>query len=219
MLSEILYAQTVSLWEEAAEKPFVTAMALGTLDRRRFRRYMLQDYLYLRDYIDILDRTLEYTSDPELSSFLCDVIEETKKEAERVHISNLRKEGLQEADLKDCVMEDVIVEYLDYMKQELEEEGLLAGLTALLQCSWVYAYIAQTVRDRYPGEVTGSPFRDWFESYTCEDYLLSNQRWIDVLNREAAGISRDERDRLCVVFRTCAYYENRLWDRLNELPV
>ena len=219
MLSEILYAQTVSLWEEAADKPFVTGMALGTLDQRRFRHYMLQDYLYLLDYIDILSCILELTSDPDLNSFLRDVIEETRKEAERVHISNLRETGFEEKELLNCAREDVIVEYLAYMKRQLKEEGLLGGLTALLQCSWVYAYIGQTVKDRYPGEVARSPFRDWFDAYTCEEYLLCNQRWIDVLNREAAEISPNERDRLCTVFKKCAEYENRLWDRLYEVPV
>ena len=60
--SDILYAHAKDLWEEAAEKPFVIAMADGTLDPARFRYYMLQDYLYLLDYIDILRSIRTYTT-------------------------------------------------------------------------------------------------------------------------------------------------------------
>ena len=33
--------------------PFVTQMADGTLPTEKFRYYMLQDYLYLKDYVKI----------------------------------------------------------------------------------------------------------------------------------------------------------------------
>ena len=53
-LSELFFAKTKELWDEAANKPFVIEMAKGTLDADLFKRYMLQDYLYLQDYIAIL---------------------------------------------------------------------------------------------------------------------------------------------------------------------
>ena len=68
-LSQLLSARAKSLWKEAAEKPFVTEMARGCLSKDRFRRYMLQDYLYLLDYIDILTCMLSHTEDPELQAF------------------------------------------------------------------------------------------------------------------------------------------------------
>jgi thiaminase/transcriptional activator TenA len=217
-LSEVLFDQTAGLWEEAAEKPFVTEMALGTLDKERFRSYMLQDYLYLLDYIDILNSTMDYTEDPELRSFLQSVIKETQNESERVHLPNMRKIGIQDDDVSTCVKADVIVEYLDYMRKQLKE-GLIAGLTALLQCSWIYAYIGRRAAEQYPEAIAVSPFKNWFEAYTCDEYIAGNQKWIDVLDKETAGISPLERDKLCGVFRMCAIYENRLWDWLYEESV
>ena len=54
-LSERLYDGAIELWRVAADKPFVREMALGTLDEKRFRHYMIQDYFYLLDYIEILN--------------------------------------------------------------------------------------------------------------------------------------------------------------------
>ena len=52
-----------------------------------------------------------------------------------------------------------------------------------------------------------------------DEYIAGNQKWIDVLDKETAGISPLERDKLCGVFRMCAIYENRLWDWLYEESV
>ena len=47
--SEMLHAGADDLWREAADKPFVREMALGTLTENKFRNYMILDYLYLLD--------------------------------------------------------------------------------------------------------------------------------------------------------------------------
>ena len=213
-LSDTMYKRAEHLWKEAAEKPFVVQMAKGTLDPERFRHYMMQDYLYLLDYIGILTQTAERAADPGLKGFLQELIEATRNETERVHVPNMRAIGIRDEDLADCREETVISEYVGYMKRQLEEEGLIAGLTALLQCSWVYAYIGQVLTERYPEDIAVSPYRSWFEAYTCREYIESNQKWIDVLDREAEGASPEESEMLGQIFQKCAEFENRLWDAL-----
>ena len=213
-LSDTLYKGAEHLWKEASEKPFVVQMAKGMLDPERFRHYMMQDYLYLLDYIGILTQTEERAADPGLQVFLRDLIVATKEETERVHVPNMREIGIRDEDLEDCEEEAVISEYVGYMKRQLEEKGLIAGLTALLQCSWVYAYIGQILTERYPEDIAASPYRSWFEAYTCREYIESNQKWIDVLDREAEGVGPEGRETLGQIFQKCAEYENRLWDVL-----
>ena len=78
--SSVLYEKARPLWAESAEKSFVRSMADGTLAPERFRVYMLQDYLYLHDYIDILKRIRGYAEDTGLEDFLDSVIRETENE-------------------------------------------------------------------------------------------------------------------------------------------
>ena len=213
-LSDTLYAEVKDLWSEAAEKPFVVEMAKGTLDEDRFRHYMIQDYLYLQDYMDILNLILAHASDPGLRAFLHSTIEVTRNETYCVHVPNMRKIGISDAELAGCSREQVIIDYVGYMKRQLEEKGILAGLTAMLQCSWAYAYIGKTLTEEYPDDIAASPYHSWFEAYTCGDYVSANQKWIDVLDKEAEATGDTERALLCRIFRTCAEYENRLWDDL-----
>ena len=53
-LSQTLYARAEKIWPRYLCHPFVTQMADGTLPPEKFRYYMLQDYLYLKDYVKIV---------------------------------------------------------------------------------------------------------------------------------------------------------------------
>ncbi|HAE44018.1 MAG TPA: hypothetical protein DCG37_00275 [Lachnospiraceae bacterium] len=214
--SDILYEHAEDLWEEAARKPFVVQMAEGTLSPDRFRFYMLQDYLYLQDYIDTLKSIQIYTDEPSLRAFLDRIIEGTEQETYLVHVPNMRKIGVSDEDIRNAERTGVITEYIEYMRKQLRDSGLLAGLTALLQCSWIYAYIGMKVTDEYSEQLINSPYRSWFIAYTSPEYIDTNRMWIDVLDRETAGIGREEKDELCRIFRQCAIYENQFWDTLHS---
>ena len=215
-ISDMLYEAAQDLWGEAADKPFVREMALGTLDEKRFRNYMIQDYLYLLDYIEILNIVRSQTGDECLRKFLQSVIKETENETYRVHIPHMRKIGVSDAEIEEAVRVPVISEYTGYMREQTREHGVLAGLTALLQCSWLYAYIGEKMTAEHSEEIAVSPYRFWFDAYTCKEYTDANRMWIDVLDRETEGINSDTAMLLKKIFRKCAEYENTLWYALYE---
>lgn len=212
----MLYEAAQDLWGEAAEKSFVREMAEGSLDEGLFRRYMIQDYLYLLDYIEILNIVRSQTGDECLRQFLQSVIKETENETYRVHIPHMRKNGVSDAEIEEAVRVPVISEYTGYMREQTREHGVLAGLTALLQCSWLYAYIGEKMTAEHSEEIAVSPYRFWFDAYTCKEYTDANRMWIDVLDRETEGINSDTAMMLKKIFRKCAEYENALWDALYE---
>lgn len=213
-LSELLFAKTKELWDQSASKPFVTDMAKGTLDEGLFRRYMLQDYLYLQDYIEILKDIKGICEDEETERFLDKIIAGTTREAETVHRTNMEQLGITDGDLAESKRFSVITEYVSYMRGCVDEHGLLGGLTALLQCSWVYAYIAENVSGRYGDEISKSEYGSWFEAYTSQSYLDTNRMWIDLLDKQSKGSDDAKAYEMCIIFERCARFENEFWDVL-----
>ena len=47
---KILMASVSDIWPEYNNHPFVKGLEMGTLDPQKFRRYIIQDYLYLEEY-------------------------------------------------------------------------------------------------------------------------------------------------------------------------
>ena len=212
-LSEILFSKVKEIWDVSVSKPFVSEMAKGTLDDELFKRYMIQDYLYLQDYIGILKHMRDISGE-ELTGFLDRIIDETVQEAEHVHVSNMKDLGISEDVVLRSEKLTVISEYTGYMRKCIDENGLLGGLSGLLQCSWVYAYISETYVNNRPKEIAKSKYRSWFVNYSCDSYLNANRMWIDVLDEQSAGIDEAKTDELCRIFIRCAGFENELWDSL-----
>ena len=213
-LSELFFAKTKELWDEAANKPFVIEMAKGTLDADLFKRYMLQDYLYLKDYIGILINIRDMAEDENTRAFLKRIIDGTIYETERVHVANMKELGITADDIAKSVKFPVINAYVEYMRECTDRYGLIGGITSLLQCSWVYAYIAEKVLKRFPDEIGKSSYGSWFEAYSCQSYLDTNRLWIDLLDELSEGADEKTADEMCRIFERCALYENELWDAL-----
>ena len=69
-LSQRIYACAEKIWPQYLSHPFVVQMADGTLPEEKFRYYMLQDYLYLRDYVKIFAAIIQKADDFEQIRFL-----------------------------------------------------------------------------------------------------------------------------------------------------
>jgi len=52
-------------------------------------------------------------------------------------------------EIASCRKSEVISDYVAYMRKQLDRKGMIAGLTALLQCSWAYAYIGQVMKESH----------------------------------------------------------------------
>lgn len=213
-LSDLLFLEAEPLWIKATQKDFLVEMANGTLDNIRYRNYMLQDYIYLKDYIEILNQISTFAQDMPLKNFLKRITAETKKELCRVHIPEMKKIGISGSDIENCMPNQVVTDYVNYFHQNID--GVQSGLTALLQCSWNYAYIARVISEKYSRELSQSAYKSWFDAYTCTEYVKANQLWINILDQYTLGIRFEETNKLCRIFKDCACFENMFWDCLYE---
>ena len=211
-LSERLLLAAEVAWQEAMEKRFLLEMADGTLSPERFRYYMLIDYLYLIEYIKTLRIIEERSGEPEIKSFLQNTIGATEEELGRVHFPNMVQLGITEEVISKTALPQEAEDYIRYMRGLALERPILESLTALLDCSWAYAYIAEHMIEEYGEKIQDSPYRDWFMAYTTKEYMDSNQAWIDMVDSLAEAIDGEMQEELCRIFVTCAGYENAFWD-------
>ena len=49
-LTDDLFAAAEPLWRDQLDHPFVQGLGDGSLDEKRFKRWVLQDYLYLKEF-------------------------------------------------------------------------------------------------------------------------------------------------------------------------
>ena len=140
-----------------------------------------------------------------------------------VHIPEMKKLGIGDEEIEKTRACQVVWDYTSYIHKQVKEEGFLAGLTALLQCSWSYAYIGQKMTEKYGSTIPLSPYKAWFEAYSAKEYVEANQLWIDSLDSEWETVKSENirqevetTEKLCRIFQSCAEYELLLWQSLYQ---
>lgn len=215
-LSDRVYEIAEGIWVECLGNPFVVEMAKGILPIEKFRYYMLQDYLYLKNYVKIFAEIIKKSDDLEEMQYLCKVMSETIDETARTHIPYMKQLGITEDEIENATPHPYNSEYTGYMLSVAESGSVLDGLLALLNCSWEYAYVAENIVKMYPESLEGN-YGLWFSGYVSEEYRRTNQELIDRIDRLAEGISEDEIDYLLSVFRKTAFYDMRFWDMVYAM--
>lgn len=187
-LSETLYAQVQDIWPRYLSHPFVTEMACGTLPKEKFRYYMLQDYLYLQDYVKIFAAMIQKAEDFEQIRFLCGEMSATIDETFRTHLPYMKRLGIGEQEIACATAHIDSSAYSHYMICEAQAGDVLTGLVALLNCSWSYAYIAEKTVEAYPEAVNDESYGSWFAGYVSPEYKKTNQALIDRIDALAENI-------------------------------
>ena len=83
-------------WDAMLEKPFLRGITDGTLSKEVFLFYLIQDTLYLRDYVKYYAFAITKTNDIEVIRVLLDCLKLIEKDETAVHIKYLRDCGYTE---------------------------------------------------------------------------------------------------------------------------
>ena len=189
-LSQRIYACAEKIWPQYLCHPFVVQMADGTLSEEKFRYYMLQDYLYLRDYVKIFAAIIQKADDFEQIRFLSTQLSDTIGETYRTHLPYMQRLGVTDAEIEAARPHIDNSAYTHYMICEAQAGDVLTGLVTLLNCSWSYAYVAEQMVARYPNALSDERYGAWFAGYVSDAYRQTNQDLIDRI--DALGASVDE---------------------------
>lgn len=216
-LSERIYERAKALWPRYLTHPFVMEMADGTLPKERFRYYMVQDYLYLRDYVKIFAAILQKTDDFEQIRFLSGEMANTIDETFRTHLPYMKRLGVTEEEIADVRPHIDNSAYSHYMLCEAQAGDVLTGLVTLLNCSWSYAYIAEQMVERCPSALHDENYGAWFAGYVSEEYRQTNQALIDRIDALGADIDEQTTQHLCEIFQTCCLFDLRFWDMVYAM--
>ena len=120
-LSQTLYARAEKIWPRYLCHPFVTQMADGTLPPEKFRYYMLQDYLYLKDYVKIFAAIIQKADDFEQIRFLSGELADTIGETFRTHIPYMKRLGITEEEIRSARPHMDNSAYTHYMLWEAQK--------------------------------------------------------------------------------------------------
>jgi thiaminase/transcriptional activator TenA len=205
-----LHEQGADAWAAAVQHPMVKRIADGSLPHETFRRYFMQNVLYLEEYARaigiIVGKAPDRDSVTILTSFLSGIVE-TEIPSNLAFLERLGGDPETVAGLG--VMQPVTYAYTRHLLSTCALGDCVDGLTAVLPCQWSYGELARPLMSDPPADPI---FADWIGLFGNDEYDASVAQTTALLDRlvdptdeaRTAGLSR--------IFERSTLFEAAFWD-------
>jgi thiaminase/transcriptional activator TenA len=167
------------LWRAQLEHPFVQGLADGTLEPERFDFFLRQDYLFLLDYVRVLELAAERAPRPELARRFAELAETTATTELDLH----RSFGVEQEDAAPAPATRAYTEFL-LTRPEFAE---LAA--ALLPCMWGYSELGRRLSERPRAPV--ERYARWIDLYASDAFAELADWCREVVDEEVTPHNRD----------------------------
>lgn len=214
MATDSFYAQCLAncaaIWEEAAEHPFVQGLSSGTLNNAQLLNYLVQDGLYLQNYIRVC-RILAEKSQTESDRALFLESATLSEEAELSLQSSLAKTlslGWENQEPWPAT-----AAYMDHERNAAEDTSALVGLAAATPCTTLYAEIGKRLSERTDVARANHPFRAWLDLYSDPFVQELSSRWVACLDCWASSATPEELEKAKSSFAESIHCEAAFWEQ------
>lgn len=181
---EALKASAPQEWQAYTRHDFVRQLACGRLPEACFRRYLKQDYLFLKHFARAWALAVVKSPDLEDMRICAATVKGLIDEEMALHIGYCAEWGIAEAELQAVPEAPANMLYTRYVLDVGQSGDLLDLLTALAPCFLGYAEIGAWIAADAETQRGGNPYEAWIEMYSGSDF------------RDAAAASRDQLDRV-----------------------
>ncbi|MCA1048416.1 thiaminase II [Priestia aryabhattai] len=208
--SERLYEKLQPIWRQNYNHPFVQGMGDGTLEKEKFRFYMIQDYLYLIDYAKLFAIGAMKATDLQTMGKFAALLDSTLNEEMSLHREYAKKFEISEKELEKAQPSPTTLAYTHYMLH-VGQSGTLAELVAaLLPCMWSYWEIGKELSEK-PG-ANNEFYREWIEMYSSEEFGELATWCINLFDSLTEDKSEVELEKLEEIFLNTTRFEYMFWD-------
>jgi thiaminase/transcriptional activator TenA len=209
--SQRLVEKVVPLWQKNHVHPFVQGIGDGSLEKEKFRFYMIQDYLFLIDYAKLFAIGAVKAKDLVTMGKFAALLDATINEEMELHRQYANRFGISLNELEAAKPSPTTLAYTHYMLH-VSQNGTLAELvSSLLPCMWSYWEIGKALNER-EGADEHEFYGEWIKMYASDDFGKLALWCIDLLDELAEGKSESELDTLEEIFLNTTRFEYMFWE-------
>jgi thiaminase/transcriptional activator TenA len=200
-------------WRTYTGHPFTEALADGSLAETAFRRYLVQDYLFLiefaRAYALAVYKSSGLADMRDAAAGLSAIVDVEMN----LHVKLCAEWGLSPGDLERTPAAAETLAYTRYVLDAGMRGDLLALKVALAPCVIGYAEIATRLAARPGALAATNPYRVWIAEYAGEPYqevAAKARAQLDGLADRYATPAREAE--LIVIFKEATRLETDFWE-------
>lgn len=204
-----LRKETDIYWEGSFQHPFVKGIADGTLPLDKFKYYMIQDAYYLKHYSKVLAYAAAKCETPEEFAYYTETAKFINEAELELHRSVFLELNVTKEELEQSEPAPGAINYINHMYSAVHNGDVAEAFAAMMPCPWLYLEIGQYYKEAKPGVKL---YEDWIAMYSSDDFLVTIQKQISMMNSYAAAASPEKLSILKSHFKNSCYYELQFWE-------
>lgn len=207
-----LLAAAKPIWDSYNDHPFVKGIEDGTLDKEKFRYYILQDYLYLEEYAKVFAIGVAKAESLEMIRLFAGYINVLTDGEMDIHRGYMGELGITQEELDSTERAIDNLSYTSYMLRVAYEETQVEILAAILSCAHSYEMIAKRIIENNPDSVNHPFYGEWIKGYASDTYTKENVTLMAHLDRLTENYTEAQIQHLIDIFVISSRYEEKFWD-------
>lgn len=208
------------IWRAIDAHPFLRELHAGTLPMNRFIYFILQDYVYLLDFAQVLCQGAAKSPDLETLELFCRHALGAVEVERSFHASFGKSLGLSRTQLDGVTKGPITQAYIGHL-QSVAQSGTLGEIVAaVLPCYWIYGEVGRRLYKNRPRKP--KIYREWIETYAGEAFWRPVREQIQLMDKLGAAASSGEKKRMAANFILSSRYEFTFWEqayRMEKWPV
>ena len=213
---EVCIQDSLPIWEQCLNAPFLQKLENGTLDESCFLGYIIDDSLYLREYAKVFAWGMTKAQTMEDIRICYSLLSFVHEGEGSTRLYYLNRYGLKDPDIQNLPQRPENKAYTDCMLEAAKNGGMAECMMACLPCMISYHWIFQKILERTP-EVKNTTYWPLVRDYASDDYLLSCQKWATYTDQLCAELSSEKKTKCMQIFRDCSHHELHFWE-MSEQP-
>jgi len=210
-----LRRRSQKIWRAIDNHPFLRELEAGTLPMEKFTYFILQDYVYLLDFAQVLCRGGAMAPNLETLELFCRHALGAVEVERGFHASFGKSLGLSREQLDAVTKGPTTQAYIDHL-QSVARGGTLGELVgAVLPCYWIYGEVGQRLYKKRPSKP--KIYRSWIETYASESFWQPVREQIQLIDRLGSLASAKEKKRMMEIFMLSSRYEFMFWQQAYEM--
>lgn len=207
-----MLAASENIWAAYYEHPFIKGIEDGTLDIRKFRFYIIQDYLYLIDYMRSFAIGVAKAKSPESLRIFSQYVKQITEVEMDIHRGFVGELNISKEEIDSTRQSYMNLSYTSYMLRVAYEEGEAEIIAAGLACAYSYEVICRKIAENNPQAVNHPVYGAWVSGYVSEEYHKENEMLINALLTLTETYSEEKLSHLIDIFVMCSRYELDFWN-------
>ncbi len=208
MWSDDAWQAAGPVYREILALPFISELAAGTLPAAKFRYYIEQDSLYLKEYGRVMAVMASRFGDAGSSRLFLDCAMENLDSERALQESYLKKDGLSAS--CGARISPTCLLCSSHLWRQVVAEPIEIALASVLPCFTVYSEAGRHIAGH--AVLDGNPYRDWISLYGSSSFDGATDRLVVLCNEAAMEVSPSVRDRMTEAFVSGVRLEWMFWN-------